>query len=108
MENISEYLIVRGQEYKHPKNAMIHMVQNEDDKNAAYETYDFSEMTDKYKKGFVCISKMGDNSIVIEAINSGKDLANLVLGDDHAYDYLDQIELFHKYETNDEIIIRIW
>ena len=108
MENISEYLIVRGQEYKHPQNAMIHLVQNESDKNAAYETYDFSEQIDKYKKGFICISKIGDNSIVIEAINSGKDLANLVVGDDNAYDYLDKIEVLHRYETRDEIIIRIW
>ena len=48
MENISEYLIVRGQEYKHQQNAMIHLVQNESDKNAAYETYD--ELLEAIKK----------------------------------------------------------
>lgn len=115
MKKINEYLNLgkiknhNNDNHRVNKNQddILHMVQNDGDENAAYETYDFSKAKDKYKKGFISLSKT-DDSIVIQSMNNGEDFAKLLMSDDDSWDFLDDLPIGEKYEDRDETIIRIW
>lgn len=112
MNNIDEYLI--SKRYPVPKHNehessenLMKMIQDDETSKAKYESYDFGDAKDKFKKGFVSIF-LDDAAVVIEGMNSGEDFANLLQGDPDDYEYLDKLEVGERYKGKEEIVIRLW
>lgn len=112
MNNIDEYLISKRypvpkhNEYKSSE-SLMKMIQGDENNKAKYESYDFADAKDKFKKGFVSIF-LDDAAVVIEGMNSGEDFVNLLQGDPDDYEYLDRLEVGERYKGRGEIVIRLW
>lgn len=110
MKNIIEFLGVENIKKENINNKyddLFKMVQNDRDDGAAYETHDFSDTENEFKKGFISLTK-GDHYFVFMGTNSGEDFANLLMGDEDSFDYLDNLEVGERYEDRDSITFRIW
>lgn len=110
MKNITEFLDIENikkENINKKYDDLFRMVQNDRDDNAAYETHDFSDTEDTFEKGFISLTK-GDHYFVFIGTNSGEDFANLLMGDEDSFDYLDNLEVGERYEDRDSITFRIW
>lgn len=84
-------------------------IQNEIDKNAGYQSYDFSDGQTKYKYGILIIE---DDFVAIEGFNSPEDLEELFNTDPKLsmYDDLVKMKVFDVDDNPDGNgkIIRVW
>ena len=85
-------------------------VQNEIDKNAAYQSFDYSAGSKKYKKGFITFNK-DQEFISIVAFNKYTDL-NELFGNDVDYKELDSLKIAEYSDIDEQSSItkytRIW
>lgn len=94
-------------------NEFVSQVQNEIGKEGGYQTFDFMNGKNKYKKGFVCLNE--DNEFVsfmaYNKINEYCEFLNIEEEDFHNdIDNLKVHETFsHKHKTSgNETYLRIW
>ena len=87
-------------------------VQNEEEKNAEYHTFNISKGKKKFKKGFLTFNEENE-FFTITAFNDLDDLVDMLGGNKEDYEEYDEIEIGEAGESNDNDntisqILRIW